>query len=110
MDGHFVPNITIGPLVVKAVRKYTTLPLDVHLMISRPDQYIDAFAAAGADILTIHTEAVVDAHDHIKQIKAAGVRPGLAINPGTPVNVIENILPELEVVTVMVLKCWFMPG
>lgn len=107
MDGHFVPNITIGPLVVKAVRKYTTLPLDVHLMISRPDRYIDAFAAAGADILTIHTEAVADAHAHIMQIKAAGARAGLAINPGTPVKAIETILPELDMVTVMAVNPGF---
>ncbi len=101
MDGHFVPNITIGPLVVKAVRKYTALPLDVHLMISRPERFIEAFAAAGADLLTVHIEALAGADKCLEQIKAAGARVGLAINPETPVEALEDKLPFLDMVTVM---------
>lgn len=101
MDGHFVPNITIGPVVVAGVKRSTTLPLDVHLMIENPEKYIDAFATAGADIITIHTEAVTEVCPLLNQIKAAGALAGLAINPETPVEALEDILPELDMVTVM---------
>ena len=107
MDGHFVPNISIGPLVVKAVRKYTALPLDVHLMISEPSRYIKAFVSAGADILTIHTEAVEDIPGHIETIKATGIRVGLAINPGTSIDILKNFLPDLDMVTVMSVEPGF---
>ncbi len=87
MDGHFVPNITIGPEVVRALRPHCGLPFDVHLMISPADPYLEAFAAAGADILTIHPEAGPHAHRSLQQIKALGKKAGLALNPGTPAEV-----------------------
>jgi len=101
MDGHFVPNITIGPVVVKSVRKHTALPLDVHLMIENPEKYIKPFVSAGADIITVHVEAVPDARAQVDMIRKAGARAGLAINPGTPAALLENMLPELDMVTVM---------
>jgi ribulose-phosphate 3-epimerase len=101
MDGHFVPNITIGPAVVKAVDKYTSLPLDVHLMIDSPEKYIDDFIEAGADLLTLHQEATPHAHRLIQRIKKAGVKAGLAINPGTATRVLEDIVHDLDLVTVM---------
>lgn len=101
MDGHFVPNITIGPVVVEAVRKYTGLPLDVHLMISDADKYIDAFVRAGADYLTIHVEALHDVNKTIDLIRQAGARPGIAFNPETPVREVETYLALVDMVTVM---------
>jgi len=101
MDGHFVPNLTIGPAVVKAIRKACELPFDVHLMISPVDPYIDDFVAAGADILTVHPEAGPHLHRTIQQIKAAGVKAGVALNPATPANVVEPILDALDLVLVM---------
>ena len=101
MDGHFVPNITIGPVVVEAVRKYTSLPLDVHLMISDADKYIEAFARAGADYLTIHVEAVSDVRKTCGLIRQAGPRPGIAFNPETPVREVETFLADVDMVTVM---------
>lgn len=101
MDGHFVPNITIGPVVVAGVKKYTTLPLDVHLMIENPEKYIDAFAGAGADIITVHTEAVTEFYSVLKRIRATGALAGLAINPETPAGALEDVLTELDMVTVM---------
>src|SRR5690625_3424503 len=89
MDGHFVPNITIGPLFVDAIRPVTDLPLDVHLMIENPDQYIEAFAKAGADIITVHQETAVDRHWSVQLIKDHGVIAGVVINPGTAVSVIQ---------------------
>lgn len=107
MDGHFVPNITIGPLIVDAIRPVTDLPLDVHLMIENPDQYIEAFAKAGADIITVHHEAVVHLHRTIHLIKEHGVKSGVVINPATPVDAIKEILPYVDMVLVMTVNPGF---
>ena len=101
MDGHFVPNITIGPPVVKALRKETTLPLDVHLMINRPEQLLETFAAAGADYLTVHVEAASHLHRTIEKIRELGVKPGISLNPATPLSTIEEILPFVDMVLLM---------
>ena len=101
MDGHFVPNITIGPLIVKAIKGRTSLPLDVHLMIDNPGQYLEAFIKAGADYLTIHYEASTHLHREIQVIKQAGVKAGVALNPHTPVSVLEDIIDELDMVLIM---------
>ena len=101
MDGHFVPNLTIGPLVVRAIRKATRLPFDVHLMISPVDPFIDDFVEAGADILTVHPEAGPHLHRTVQAIRAAGARPGVALNPGTPVAAIEPVLGDVDLVLVM---------
>jgi len=101
MDGHFVPNITIGPMVIKAVRKSSRLPFDVHLMIAPVDQYIEAFADAGANILTIHPEAGPHLHRTIQLIKANGMKAGVALNPATSVSVIEEIIDEIDLVLIM---------
>ena len=101
MDGHFVPNITIGPLIVKAVRKMTKLPLDVHLMISNPDQYVSDFVEAGASILTIHAEAATHLHRSIQHIRREGVKPGVCLNPATPPQCLEYIIGDLDMVVVM---------
>jgi ribulose-phosphate 3-epimerase len=101
MDGHFVPNITIGPLVVKALRQVTAKPLDVHLMIENPDLYIHEFAAAGADIITVHQEAVPHLHRTVQLIKSLGRKAGVSINPATPVASLDVILDELDLVLVM---------
>jgi ribulose-phosphate 3-epimerase len=101
MDGHFVPNITIGPLVVKAARRITDLPLDVHLMIANPDCYIPEFARAGADIITVHAEAVNHLHRTVQLIRSLGKKAGVSINPATPVSVLEVILDDLDLVLVM---------
>jgi len=107
MDGHFVPNITIGPLIVEAIRPVTKLPLDVHLMIENPDQYIEAFIKAGADIITVHQEACVHLHRTIMMIKEQGVKAGVVLNPATPVSLIEEILPELDMVLLMTVNPGF---
>lgn len=101
MDGHFVPNITFGPLVVSAVRGITNLPLDVHLMIEHPDRYIDAFADAGADIVTVHVEAAPHIHRVVEQIRGRDIAPGVAINPGTPLSALESIVSFIDLVLVM---------
>ena len=101
MDGHFVPNITIGPLVVDALRKVTEKPLDVHLMIESPDLYIPEFAKAGADIITVHQEAVPHLHRTIQLIKSFGKKAGVSLNPATPVETLDVILDELDLVLVM---------
>lgn len=101
MDGHFVPNITIGPAVIKAVRKASRLPFDVHLMISPVDPYIDEFIAAGADILTVHPEAGPHLHRTIQRIKSAGVKVGVALNPATPVQFAIEVLGEVDLILVM---------
>jgi len=101
MDGHFVPNITIGPMVVKALRPHTTLPLDVHLMISPADPYLDAFAEAGADILTVHPEAGPHLHRSIQRIKALGKKAGVSLNPATPAKMLDYVLEDLDLVLVM---------
>lgn len=101
MDGHFVPNLTIGPPVVAALRKVTKLPLDVHLMIDNPDAYIPEFARAGADIITVHQEASTHLHRAVQLIKSLGKKAGVSINPATPVSTLEVILDELDLVLVM---------
>ncbi|MCG8604084.1 ribulose-phosphate 3-epimerase [bacterium] len=101
MDGHFVPNITFGPLMVEAVRKITEKPLDVHLMIENPDLYIQAFSDAGANMITVHVEAAVHLHRTLGFIKDCGVQAGVAVNPATSVDFLPNILDELDLVLVM---------
>jgi ribulose-phosphate 3-epimerase len=107
MDGHFVPNLTIGPLVVAAVRKVTDLPLDVHLMIENPDRYIADFANAGADIITVHQEAVPHLHRTVQLIKNLGKKAGVSINPATPAATLDVILDELDLVLVMTVNPGF---
>jgi ribulose-phosphate 3-epimerase len=101
MDGHFVPNITIGPGVVKAIRPHTKKPLDVHLMISPVDAYLDAFAEAGADILSVHPEAGPHIHRSIQRIKALGKQAGVVLNPGTPAKMLDYLVEEVDLVLVM---------
>ena len=101
MDGRFVPNLTIGPIVVRAVRAATSLPLDVHLMIVEPEKYIEEFAAAGADIITVHIEASPHLHRTIQQIKALGKKAGVSLNPHTPVSMLDHVLPDIDLVLVM---------
>ena len=101
MDGHFVPNITIGPAITEAVRRATRLPVDVHLMIEAPDRYIQDFVDAGADYLTVHQETCPHLHRTIQRIRDAGVRPGVALNPATPVESVTAILPDIDLLLVM---------
>ena len=101
MDGHFVPNLTIGPSVVKAVRRCTALPLDVHLMVERPDDFLSEFAEAGADILTVHVEAVVHLHRTLSEIRKLGMRAGVSLNPSTPVCLLEPALDYADLILVM---------
>jgi ribulose-phosphate 3-epimerase len=101
MDGHFVPNITIGPLIVEAIRPVTKLPLDVHLMIENPDQYIEAFAKAGADYITVHVEACRHLHRTIQLIKSTGVKAGVVLNPATPVDSLKHIIEDVDMVLLM---------
>jgi ribulose-phosphate 3-epimerase len=107
MDGRFVPNITIGPLVVEAVRKVTKLPLDVHLMIADPDLYIPDFAKAGSDIIVFHAEATNHLHRTVQLIKSFGKRAGVSLNPATPLNCLEYILEELDLVLLMTVNPGF---
>lgn len=101
MDGHFVPNISFGPIVVEAVRGLTKMPLDVHLMISKPENYVARFAGSGADIITVHVEACVHLHRTLQQIKDLKVKAGVAVNPATPLISIEEILPMVDLVLLM---------
>ena len=101
MDGRFVPNITIGPVVVQAVRASTKLPLDVHLMIVEPDRYLEAFARAGADVISVHAEAVPDLRPVLRQIRALGKRAAVAVNPASPLDGLPELLPELDMVLIM---------
>jgi ribulose-phosphate 3-epimerase len=101
MDGHFVPNLTIGPMVVKALRPHTTLPLDVHLMISPVDGFLDAFAEAGADIITVHPEAGPHIHRTVQRVKALGKLAGVSLNPGTPAKMLDYLIDTVDVVLVM---------
>jgi ribulose-phosphate 3-epimerase len=101
MDGRFVPNITIGPLVVEALRRVTDRVLDVHLMIVEPERYVDEFARAGADVITVHAEACTHLHRTLQQIRAAGKRAGVSLNPHTSESVLEYILPSLDLILVM---------
>ncbi|ENQ3078481.1 ribulose-phosphate 3-epimerase [Bacillus multifaciens] len=107
MDGHFVPNITIGPLIVEAIRPITSLPLDVHLMIENPDQYIEAFAKAGADIITVHVEACPHLHRTIQLIKSQGIKAGVVLNPHTPASMIEHVLEDIDMVLLMTVNPGF---
>lgn len=107
MDGQFVPNITFGPNVVEAIRPHTSLPLDVHLMIVDPDRYINAFAEAGADIITIHAESTDHLHRSLQLINQLNVKSGVAINPGTPVSSIEPVLDLVDLVLVMTVNPGF---
>jgi len=104
MDGHFVPSITIGAPVVAAIRSWTKLPLDVHLMIEAPEHQINQFADAGADIITVHIEACPHIHLIVKAIKELGVKAGVALNPGTPIDTLNEILPSLDLVLVMTVN------
>jgi ribulose-phosphate 3-epimerase len=101
MDGHFVPNITIGPFIVEAIHSITSLPLDVHLMIEEPDKYLEDFIKAGADYLTVHYEASVHLHRTVNFIKENGIKAGVSINPATPVWSLEHILPDMDMALIM---------
>ena len=107
MDGHFVPNITIGPAVVAAIRPVTKLPLDCHLMIEKPENYIPDFAKAGADIINVHVEATPHIHRALQMIKNASVKAGVTINPGTPVAAIQHVLQMADLVLVMTVNPGF---
>ena len=107
MDGHYVPNITIGPGVVSSLRKTTGLPFDVHLMIEDPDRYIDAFADAGSNILTVHAEAVIHLHRTVQAIKGKGLKAGVSLNPSTPLSCIEEILPDIDLLLIMTVNPGF---
>lgn len=101
MDGHFVPNLTIGPPVIEAIRKITRLPLDVHLMINNPDQMIPDFIKAGADYLTVHAEALIHMHRTVQSIREKGLRCGIALNPATALSAIENIIGDIDLLLLM---------
>ncbi|RLB04826.1 MAG: ribulose-phosphate 3-epimerase [Deltaproteobacteria bacterium] len=107
MDGHFVPNITIGPVVVRALKGVTKVPLDVHLMIENPDLYLDPFIEAGADIITVHIETCVHLHRTVQYIKEKGIKAGVALNPATPLTSLEYILPDLDLVLIMTVNPGF---
>jgi ribulose-phosphate 3-epimerase len=107
MDGHFVPNLTIGPMVVKAVKPHTKLPLDVHLMIAPVDPYVAAFAEAGADIITVHAEAGPHLHRTLQLVKSLGKRAGVSLNPGTPAEAIEQVMDDIDLVLVMTVNPGF---
>src|SRR5512140_3665507 len=107
MDGRFVPNITIGPLVVEAVRKVTRLPIDAHLMIVEPERYVEAFAKAGADLISVHAEVSPHLHRTLQAIRAAGARPAVALNPSTPLSSVEWVLGDCEMVLVMTVNPGF---
>src|SRR5436309_983097 len=101
MDGHFVPNITIGPPVVRSLKRVATIPLDVHLMITDPDRYIEAFAEAGASMMSVHVEVLPHLHRTVHAIKALGVKAGVVLNPSTPVGALEQIAPDVDFVLIM---------
>jgi len=107
MDGHFVPNITIGPAIISSLRKTTGLPFDVHLMIENPDSYIESFAQAGADIITVHVEAARHLHRTINLIKKLGKKAGVSLNPATPLALIEEILPDIDLLLIMTVNPGF---
>jgi ribulose-phosphate 3-epimerase len=107
MDGHFVPNITIGPMVIKALSKVTKLPLDVHLMIEKPERYIKEFIEAGSKMLTIHVEATTYLQRHIQHIKEQGVKAGVSLNPSTPLDALDYILSEVDFVLIMTVNPGF---
>ena len=101
MDGHFVPNITIGPMIVEGLRKITKLPLDVHLMINNPDKYLRDFASAGSDYITVHAEATAHLHRTVQCIKESGVKAGVSLNPATPLCTLDYILSDIDLVLIM---------
>ena len=101
MDGRFVPNITMGPVIIEAINEVATIPLDVHLMIEDPGYYIDAFIDAGADYLTVHSEATSHLHRVIQQIKSKGIKAGVSLNPHTPISVLENVLEDIDLILLM---------
>jgi len=107
MDGRFVPNLTLGPVVLRAVRKAATTPLDVHLMIVEPERYVDEFARAGADAITVHAEACVHLHRVVQQVKALGKRVGVSLNPHTPASILDVVLPDLDSVLIMTVNPGF---
>ncbi|MEE8598720.1 MAG: ribulose-phosphate 3-epimerase [Dehalococcoidales bacterium] len=107
MDGHFVPNITIGASVVAAIRRQTSLPLDVHLMVESPWEQVNQFAEAGADIITVHIEACSHIHQVVQTIKELGVKAGVALNPGTPISTLNEVIPSLDLVLVMTVNPGF---
>jgi ribulose-phosphate 3-epimerase len=107
MDGHFVPNITIGPLVVDAVRRYSTLPLDVHLMIEAPERYLGAFVSAGADRVTVHLETCPHLHRTLQEIRELGAHPGVAVNPATPISALKEVVPYVDLILVMTVNPGF---
>jgi ribulose-phosphate 3-epimerase len=107
MDGHFVPNLSLGPPVVRALRRVTALPLETHLMIEEPDRYLDAFAEAGATALVVHAEGAVHLHRTLEHIRRRGLRVGVAINPATPAGVLEEVVAELDLVLVMTVDPGF---
>jgi ribulose-phosphate 3-epimerase len=107
MDGRFVPNITIGPLVVEAVRKVTRLPIDAHLMIVEPERYVEAFAKAGADLISVHAEVSPHLHRTIQAIRVAGARPSVALNPSTPLDCLEYVLGDVDMVLLMTVNPGF---
>src|SRR6266571_4629050 len=107
MDGHFVPNITMGPMVVEAVRRCTSLPLEAHLMITNPEQYIENFARAGADVIIVHQEVCPHLHRVIQQIKAAGKQAGVALNPSTPGFMLQDVLSLIDLVLIMTVNPGF---
>ncbi|MDH3268724.1 MAG: ribulose-phosphate 3-epimerase [Ignavibacteria bacterium] len=107
MDGHFVPNITIGPIILKAVRKSTKLPIDVHLMIEKPDKYLEAFADAGANYISVHVEEVVHLNRSINRIKELGCKAGVVINPATPVNTVVDVAEHIDLLLIMTVNPGF---
>jgi ribulose-phosphate 3-epimerase len=107
MDGHFVPTITVGPLVLQAIKRKARIPIDVHLMIEDPDRHLDAFAKAGADVLTVHYEAVTHLHRTIAHVHSLGLQAGVALNPSTPVSMLEEIIEDVDVVLVMTVNPGF---
>lgn len=107
MDGHFVPNITMGPAIIAALRKTTSLPFDVHLMIENPERFIESFAAAGADIITVHVEAANHLHRTVDLIKKCGKKAGISLNPATPLIQIEEILPDIDLLLIMTVNPGF---
>jgi len=107
MDGHFVPNITIGPLVIKAARPVTDMPFDVHLMISQPDMYIDEFVKAGADIISVHAEATIHLHRTLGHIRSCGAKAAVALNPATSISVLDHVLTQIDMVVIMTVNPGF---
>lgn len=101
MDGQYVPNITLGPDIIKAIRPYTDTPFDVHLMVDRPDRFIQQFVEAGADIITVHVEACTHLHRTIQMIKSSGIKAGVVLNPATPIDILDPIITELDMILLM---------